>query len=113
VRVASLRGPDTETSHSTGEQELALTLRRDCWDELFREVNDRIMELGQQLGVEEDLLELICECEDSTCTDRVEISAVEFARFRGVDGVHLVAPGHIPRGRVVGRGDGYLVVADD
>ena len=71
------------------------------------------MELGQQLAVDEDVLELICECEDSTCTDRVEISAADFARHRGVNGVHLAAPGHLCPGRVVGRGKGYLVVADD
>ena len=102
-----------EISQSTGERELASTRHRGCGDDLFREVNDRIMELGQQLAVEEDLLELICECDDSTCTNRVEISAPEFARLRGVDGVHLVAPGHLHPGRIVGSGKGYLVVADD
>jgi hypothetical protein len=70
------------------------------------------MELGKQFGVDAEPLELICECEDSACTDRVEISAAEFAQLRDVDGLHLVAPGHLHPGRVVGQGEGYLVVAD-
>jgi len=86
---------------------------RDCGDDLFREVNDRIMELGMQFGVDEQPLELICECEDSSCTHRVEISAAAFARVRDIERVRLVAADHVHAGRVVGRGDGYLVVADD
>jgi hypothetical protein len=41
---------------------------RDHQEDLFRAVNDRIMELGKQFGVDEEPLELICECENSGCT---------------------------------------------
>jgi hypothetical protein len=85
---------------------------QDRGEDLFREVNDRIMELGKQFGVDEEPFELICECENSGCTDRVQISAAEFAQLRRADGLHLIAPGHLHRGRVVTRGETYLVVAD-
>jgi hypothetical protein len=81
-------------------------------DAFFREVNDRIMELGDRFGFRADQLELICECEDACCTDRVGISAADFAALRGKVGLHLIADGHAHAGRVVGRGDGYLVVTD-
>ena len=102
-----------ESRHRTEERERPTPQRSDCGDDLFREVNDRIMELGQRFGVDELPLELICECDDSSCTHRVEISAGAFARLRDIEGLHLVAADHSHPGRVVGRGDGYLVVADD
>ena len=71
------------------------------------------MELGRRFGDVEQPLELLCECDDSSCTCRVEISAAAFARLRDIDGLHLVAAEHTRAGRVVGRGEGYLVVADD
>ena len=94
------------------ERQRSSPQRPGCGDDLFREVNDRIMELGQRFGVDGQPLELICECEDSCCTHRVEISAAAFARLRDTEGLHLVAADHLYAGRVVGRGDGYLVVAD-
>ena len=112
ARTFAGRAHVTDSRHRTGERELATTSRRDCGDDFFREVNDRIAELGKQFGVDEDPLELICECEDAGCTDRVQISAPEFARLRDLDGLHLVALGHLHSGRLVRRGDGYLVVAD-
>jgi hypothetical protein len=75
-------------------------------------VNDRILELGERFGSHEEPLELICECEDGSCTDRVSISAEEFAELRAEDGLHLVAEGHSRSGRVVRRRAGYIVVGD-
>jgi hypothetical protein len=91
-----------------------VTPRRNyCGDDLFREVNDRIIELSERFAVEGEPLELICECEDSACTDRVEISAADLFQLRNLDGLHLIATGHLRPGRVVRRGKRYLVVADD
>ena len=81
-------------------------------DDLFREVNDRIMELGERFGFREDPLQLICECEDGSCTQRVSISAAEFAQLRATSGLHLVAEGHARSGRVIRRNGGYIVVGD-
>lgn len=101
-----------KSRHQTEERLSSSAQRRDCSDDLFREVNDRILELGQRFGVDDAPLELICECDDSSCTHHVEISAAAFARLRDTDGLHLVAADHEHAGRVVGRGEGYLVVAD-
>ena len=72
-------------------------------DSLFREVNDRILELGERFAFREEPLELICECEDGSCTERVSISAEEFAELRAKDGLHLVSEGHTRSGRVIQR----------
>jgi hypothetical protein len=70
------------------------------------------VELGERFGFREEHLELICECDDPSCTERVEISPAAFAELRRKVGLHLIADGHVYSGRVVGRGRGYLVVAD-
>ena len=75
-------------------------------------MNDRIRELGERFGFQEERLELICECDDASCTERVCVPADKYAELHDTDGLHLVAPGHIHPGRVVGRGEGYLVVTD-
>src|SRR4029450_9224513 len=47
--------------------------RRGGADAFFRQVNDRIVELDDRFGFREELLELICECDDPSCTERVFI----------------------------------------
>jgi hypothetical protein len=81
-------------------------------DDLFREINDRIIELGERFGLREERLELICECEDPSCTERVGIAHAEFAELRTAHGSRLVADGHEHSARIVGHGDGYVVVGD-
>ena len=81
--------------------------------DLFREINERIVELGERFGFRgEPALELICECADSCCVAHVRIPAHAYERLRGERGRRLVAPGHENAGEVVVRGDGYAVVSD-
>jgi hypothetical protein len=75
-------------------------------------VNDRIVELDERFGFREELLELICECDDPSCTERVSIPAAKFAELRNTDGLHVVSAGHIHPGQVVGGAEGYVVVVD-
>jgi hypothetical protein len=101
-----------ESRQSITEPQLPPPQRSDGADDFFREVNDRILELGDRFGFREEALELICECEDAACTGRISIFAAEFAELRDTDGLHLIAEGHGHMGRVVRRGAGYVVVAD-
>jgi hypothetical protein len=81
-------------------------------DDFFREVNDRIVELGNRFGFHEEMLELICECDDTGCTEHLSIPTSEYELVREAHGRHVVAAGHPPCGRVVARGAGYVVVED-
>lgn len=59
---------------------------------IFRTVNERVAENAQRFDSGE--AEFVCECEDRTCTDRVEASLDEYERVRE-DATHfLLAPGH-------------------
>ena len=79
-------------------------------DDFFRQVNDRIVELGERFGFREEVLELVCECGDTGCSDRLSVPAAEYEQVRNADGRHVVAPGHALADRVVARGEGYVVV---
>ena len=83
-----------------------------AFDDLFREVNDRIVELGTRFGVRDETLELICECDDSACTAHLSIPSTEYEQVRAAQRRHVVVAGHEHSGRVVERGDGYVVVED-
>jgi hypothetical protein len=83
-----------------------------AFDDFFREVNDRIVELGTRFGFRDETLELICECDDSACTKHMSISSAEYEQVRTAQRRHVVVAGHEHSGRVVGRGDGYVVVED-
>jgi len=59
---------------------------------LFRGVNERIAEAAQRFESRE--AEFVCECADSSCTDRIEASLTEYEDVRA-DGAHfIVRPGH-------------------
>ena len=75
-------------------------------------MNDRIVELDERFGFREDVLELICECNDPSCTERVFVPATKFAELRNTIGLHLVSAGHGHPGQVVEGAEGYVVVAD-
>ena len=81
-------------------------------DDFFREVNDRIVELGTRFGFRDETLELICECDDSGCTQHMSISTADYEQVRLEQRRHVVVAGHEHSARVVDRGDGYVVVED-
>lgn len=80
-------------------------------DDFFREVNDRIVELGERFGLGEKTLELICECGDTTCTQRLSVPCAEYEQLRETPGRRVVVTGHERATKVVTRGDGYVVVS--
>ena len=81
-------------------------------ESFFRQVNDRIVELGKRFGIREEVHELICECDDANCTERLNVPASEYAHARRAQGSHFLAARHEPSGRIVARGLGYVVVED-
>jgi hypothetical protein len=76
----------------------------------FRAVNERIARLGERFGSE--TLELVCECSNAECTERVSLTAADYERVRAEPTHFLVVPGHETAGieRVVERGPGLAIV---
>ena len=59
---------------------------------LFRGVNERIAETAERFDAPE--AEFVCECADSSCTDRIEATLDEYERVRSDGACFLVRPGH-------------------
>ncbi len=78
---------------------------------LFREVNERIDQLHDELGTGSSF-EIVCECGDAACIERLTITADAYEALR--EDVHrfAVMPGHERPDveRTVDRLEGYLVV---
>lgn len=77
---------------------------------IFRNVNEHIAESAQRF--EADDAEFVCECDDRTCTHRVEASLSEYERVREDATRFLLVPGHENRRieRVVERSRRFNVV---
>jgi hypothetical protein len=64
---------------------------------LFREVNERIAELGESAGhsASDKTLQLLCECGvDGGCGERVLIPLTAYEQVRAQDDRFVVRPGH-------------------
>jgi hypothetical protein len=80
-------------------------------EELFREVNKRIAELEDRLGLEGEPLSLICECANTGCATMIEVEPATFQSVRANPLRFLVAPGHQQHNEtVVTHRDTYLIV---
>jgi AraC-like DNA-binding protein len=60
---------------------------------LFREVNDRIEDVAETFGLDRPL-DLVCECGDAGCTDRIPIARDEYEALRADPRMFAVSPGH-------------------
>ena len=81
---------------------------------LFREVNAHIANLEERLGIEGELMPLVCECANTGCTTVIEVDRGTFQTVREDPMRFLIASGHeLEEETVVGRGAGYLIVEKD
>jgi hypothetical protein len=79
-------------------------------ESLFRDVNERIVEATERFDADE--AELMCECADPACAERLEVSLEEYERVRS-DGTHfLLDPEHVEPTveRIVRKRAEYAVV---
>ena len=61
---------------------------------LFRQVNEEIRSLTDDLGSEGATITVICECGDAGCTERIELRRSEYERVRGDSLLYVIARGH-------------------
>jgi hypothetical protein len=79
-------------------------------ENIFREVNERLEQLGQEYG--DDAVEFLCECADPDCTSALSIPVTVYEAVRDHPRRFVIVPGHEREGveRVVEEHAGYLVV---
>jgi hypothetical protein len=61
---------------------------------LFREVNERIEKVSQALQATSERLEILCECGDQSCTERLDVPLAEYERVRSDPTLFFVRTGH-------------------
>jgi hypothetical protein len=79
---------------------------------VFREVNERLRELGEGFSLVSDEAEFVCECGNGACAERVYMSLAEYESIRSNPKRFLIMPGHeTPEfEKVIEETDRYLVV---
>ena len=63
-------------------------------ESFFREVNERIGDIADRLGGDDETYEYLCECANPECTERIELTAAEYENVRGDGARFVLAPGH-------------------
>lgn len=81
-------------------------------EELFRTLNERLVEQVADTLEDDRVVPFLCECADDLCMARMEMTLDEFKQLRAEDGTFGVLPGHaFDEGEVVVREVGpYHVV---
>jgi len=79
---------------------------------VFREVNERIENLAGTFDLKTQSLDLICECGDATCVERLSMTQAEYEKLRSDAHQFAVHPGHDNPDleSVVARLKGYDIV---
>ena len=79
---------------------------------MFREVNERVEDMTNTFDSDSGTFEVVCECGDATCTERLSVPKSVYERVRA-DATHfLLSPGHEDSTveRVIETFDSFIVV---
>jgi hypothetical protein len=77
-----------------GEEPEVRQLRAARNQSLFREVNERVEELSANLNAV-IAGDFVCECADTACTERIELTIPEYEALRAHPDHFAVRPGHV------------------
>lgn len=79
---------------------------------VFREVNERLRELGEGFSLVAELADFVCECGNSECAEPVRMPLADYERVRSDPKWFFVVKGHeLPEyERVIEENDAYMVV---
>jgi hypothetical protein len=79
-------------------------------ESLFRDVNERIAEASERF--DSDGLEVMCECGDAGCAERLEVPLEEYEQVRDDATMFVLNPEHVKPDveRIVREESGYAVV---
>jgi hypothetical protein len=79
---------------------------------LFREVNERLRELGEGFSLVSEEGEFVCECSNSTCTQQVRMSLQTYEQIRAEPTRFFVIKGHHESDyeRIVDEHEEFVVV---
>ena len=84
-------------------------------ESLFREVNERVKDVNETFNVFTEQVDIVCECGDAKCTERIVLRAEEYESVRSNAEHFAVAPGHLAADveHVIAEHEGWQVVRKD
>jgi hypothetical protein len=62
---------------------------------VFREVNERIEGLAETFDLKAEPLDLVCECGNADCVERISMTHAEYEALRSDSHQFAVYPGHV------------------
>ena len=79
---------------------------------VFREANERILEVNEAFATLTDVLRLVCECGHGTCAEQISMKPGDYEALRAEPANFAIVPGHeIPDvEEVISRGEEYAIV---
>lgn len=79
---------------------------------VFREVNERLRELGEGFSLISELAEFVCECARASCTERIRMPLSEYERVRSDPKWFVIVPRHEEPDyeRVISENEEYAIV---
>jgi hypothetical protein len=79
---------------------------------LFREVNERLRGVNEAFGEVTNRMELVCECADPGCAERITTTVRQYEELRADPEQFVIAPGHAAPDieHVVETGKGWEIV---
>lgn len=79
---------------------------------LFRQVNERLREIGESFSLVTERSDFVCECTHATCAEPIQMSLEDYERLRAQPEWFALRPGHeiVALERVVEQHDGYNIV---
>ena len=79
---------------------------------LFRNVNERLRELGEGFSLVSEETEFVCECANTSCTERIRMALATYEEIRGDPKRFFVIKGHEEPEyeQIVSENDRYYVV---
>jgi hypothetical protein len=79
---------------------------------VFREVNERIEQVADTFNLQEEQLDLLCECGQAECVERITLTRAEYEHVRSESHQFAIRPGHDEPDveRVVEKKKGYDIV---
>jgi hypothetical protein len=80
---------------------------------LFREVNERVRELNEGFAQITKTFEIVCECSETTCVERLLLTPAEYEHVRERAEAFIVLREHVARGvERVSEDHGHYVVVE-
>lgn len=79
---------------------------------VFREVNERLRELGEGFSLVSDEAQFVCECGSSACAERIQMPLGTYEEIRSNPKRFFVIKGHelLEFEKIIEEREGYLIV---